>query len=113
MQEVGLLDEDFEFYGEDIDFCYRFRQAGWTVMYNGDIRVIHIKGGSTDHSDPWTINNFHDSMLIFYSKHLAHLYSAPLNLLVRLGVNLRKRIYLIRAAYLRHKWHRSGTSQRP
>jgi GT2 family glycosyltransferase len=113
LEEVGLLDEDFEFYGEDIDLCYRFRQAGWTVMYNGSIKVIHIKGGSTDHSDPWTINNFHNSMLIFYRKHFAHLYSSPLNLSVRFGVNLRKWIFLRRAAYLRRKWHREDTTQHP
>ncbi len=113
MREVGWLDEDFEFYGEDIDLCYRFRQAGWPVMYNGTIRIIHIKGGSTDHADPWTIQNFHNSMLIFYGKHLAHLYTSPLNLLVHLGVNLRKWVYLLRASYLRRKWHREGKSQRP
>jgi GT2 family glycosyltransferase len=41
IDQVGLLDEDFFFYGEDIDWCKRFHQAGWDVMFYPKVEVIH------------------------------------------------------------------------
>jgi GT2 family glycosyltransferase len=48
LDEVGLLDTRFFFYGEDIDWCKRFHNAGWHVMYLAAARVIHYGGLSTD-----------------------------------------------------------------
>ena len=45
--EVGPLDEDFFFYGEDTDWCKRFHDAGWKVVYFADAEAIHFGGGST------------------------------------------------------------------
>jgi GT2 family glycosyltransferase len=45
--EIGLLDERYRMYGEDLDWCYRFKRAGWRVLYDGRVSVIHVKGGST------------------------------------------------------------------
>jgi GT2 family glycosyltransferase len=45
--EVGPLDEDFFFYGEDTDWCKRFHDAGWRVVYFADAEAIHFGGGST------------------------------------------------------------------
>ena len=47
MDEVGLLDEGYWFYMEDLDWCYRFKQHGWKVWYDGGTTVIHVKGGAT------------------------------------------------------------------
>lgn len=46
-EEVGPLDEDFFFYGEDTDWCKRFHDAGWTIVYFADAEAIHFGGGST------------------------------------------------------------------
>jgi len=45
-KEVGLLDTDYFMYGEETDFCYRVKKAGWKILYYPDARVIHIHGGS-------------------------------------------------------------------
>jgi hypothetical protein len=46
IRQIGLLDEGFFMYGEDIDFSYRVKQAGWQVMYAPITRIIHLKGAS-------------------------------------------------------------------
>ncbi len=47
MREAGSLDNDFFFYGEDIEWCYRIRRYGWKVVVDPAARVTHIKGGAT------------------------------------------------------------------
>lgn len=50
LDAVGLLDEDFFFYGEDIEFCWRFHKAGWRVHYDPGASIAHLGGGSSDPS---------------------------------------------------------------
>ena len=47
VQEAGSLDNDFFFYGEDIEWCHRLRQHGWKVAVDPAARITHIKGGAT------------------------------------------------------------------
>jgi len=47
IQEAGSLDNDFFFYGEDIEWSYRLRKHGWKVMVDPAARITHIKGGAT------------------------------------------------------------------
>jgi len=47
VEQVGLLDESFFLYGEDVDWCYRFKQAGWEVFYYSEAEIIHLGGQST------------------------------------------------------------------
>lgn len=47
MDQVGMLDEDFFFYGEDTDWCRRFHDAGWGIEYFADASAVHFGGGST------------------------------------------------------------------
>ncbi|HSB38851.1 MAG TPA: glycosyltransferase family 2 protein [Gaiellaceae bacterium] len=49
---VGLFDEDFFMFSEETDWCYRFRQAGWKVLFTPDAEFVHV-GGATTRSD-WT-----------------------------------------------------------
>jgi GT2 family glycosyltransferase len=44
---VGLFDEDFFMFSEETDWCYRFRQAGWKVLFTPDAEVVHVGGAST------------------------------------------------------------------
>lgn len=46
-RQVGLLDEGYFMYFEDVEFCYRARQAGWTIVHDPAARVVHLRGGSS------------------------------------------------------------------
>ena len=46
-EDIGLLDEEFFMYFEDVDFCKRAREAGWQIIHNPEARVVHLRGGSS------------------------------------------------------------------
>jgi GT2 family glycosyltransferase len=79
MEEIGLMDENYPTPGmEDLDWCYRFKQRGWKVWYEGSTSVIHVKGGVTveKHARGRYRNlrhnlAFHRSMGRFYRKFYA------------------------------------------
>lgn len=68
LDKVGLLDEAFFMYGEDIDLSYRIQQAGYKNYYLPE-RIIHYKGESTNKGDTKYINAFYGAMKIFYNKY--------------------------------------------
>jgi N-acetylglucosaminyl-diphospho-decaprenol L-rhamnosyltransferase len=71
LEEVGLLDEAYWLYMEDLDWCYRFRRAGWKVWYDGAVTVMHVKGGTTVRKRHRGLRHnvaFHRSMGRFYRK---------------------------------------------
>lgn len=102
MDQVGLLDEDFFMYGEDLDWCLRIKGAGHKVMYYPDAEITHYKYGSAQLIPFRTIKLAHDAMKIFYRKHYAKKNSWLFNFLVYLGISLR--MYLVLFVNLfRHK----------
>ena len=88
IQQVGLLDEEFFMYGEDLDWAYRSMQAGWKVYYNPAVAVLHVKRAASRHSRR-AQREFYRAMLIFYHKHYARSTSPWLHWLVVTGINLR------------------------
>ncbi|PJF36318.1 MAG: glycosyltransferase family 2 protein [Candidatus Thermofonsia Clade 1 bacterium] len=70
IERVGLLDETFWMYGEDIDWAYRIKQDGWKVLYYPKVTVLHIKRAASRHN-PRTRLEFQRASLIFYYKHFA------------------------------------------
>lgn len=68
LEKVGLLDESFFMYGEDIDLSYRIKTGGYCNYYLPE-RLLHYKGESTRHSDIKYIKAFYNAMLIFYRKY--------------------------------------------
>jgi GT2 family glycosyltransferase len=72
LDEVGLLDGGFFMYGEDLDWCYRAKRAGWDVLYNGEVSTLHVKSGSAGSQRGLRQNwAFHGAMGRFYRKHHA------------------------------------------
>ena len=72
LREVGLLDEGYWLYMEDLDWCYRFWQAGWKVFYDPAGEVVHVKGGSSGaRRAPRQEIAFHRGMGRFYRKFYA------------------------------------------
>lgn len=78
VRQVGMLDESFFMYGEDLDWAYRIKQWGWKVYYNGKVEVLHYKGESSRQRSIKTSFEFYRAMLIFYRKH----YSRGTNIVV-------------------------------
>ncbi len=68
IRAVGLLDESFFMYGEDLDWAFRIRNAGWKVMYTPQVVVRHVKRAASRRS-PKAQFEFYRAMLIFYRKH--------------------------------------------
>ena len=69
LSEVGLLDERFFLYAEDLDFCYRAKQKGWQVWYNADVTVLHYKGRSSRQRSARANVHFYRTMRLFHDKH--------------------------------------------
>ena len=68
--QVGLMDESFFMYGEDLDWAYRIKDAGWKIYYNPAVSVLHVKKAST-RQNPRAQVEFYRAMDIFYRKHFA------------------------------------------
>lgn len=94
LRRIGLLDESFFMYGEDLDWAFRIKGAGWKVLYNGAITVLHHKGESSKQRSARSTLAFYHAMLVFYRKHYARTTRFPLNLLVVLGIYLRGALVL-------------------
>jgi GT2 family glycosyltransferase len=69
LDEVGLLDEDFFMYGEDIDLSYRIVKGGYQNYYFADTTLIHYKGESTKKGSLNYVRTFYQAMMIFARKH--------------------------------------------
>ena len=101
LDEIGLLDETFFMYGEDIDLSYRLLKGGWQNWYL-PYSIIHFKGKSTQKSDYRYVHIFYQAMLIFFRKHYGHLsffYTMP----VKIAIYFRASIAVI--DLLRKKLH--------
>ena len=84
LDEVGLLDEDFFMYGEDIDLSYRLLKGGWENWYQPS-DIIHFKGESTQKSSFRYVHVFYQAMLIFFRKHYGHqsiFFTMPMKLAI-------------------------------
>jgi GT2 family glycosyltransferase len=86
---VGLLDEAFFMYGEDLDWALRIKRSGWKVYYNGRVSVLHHKRASSRQHSIRAIRAFNEAMLIFFRKHYARTTAAPLRWLVVTAIYLR------------------------
>ena len=101
LDQVGLLDEDFFMYGEDIDLSYRLLKGGWQNWYL-PYPIIHFKGKSTQKSDYRYVHIFYQAMLIFFRKHYGHL-SFFFTMPVKIAIYFRAAIAL--SDILRKKLH--------
>ena len=90
VREVGLLDETFFMYGEDLDWAYRIKQLGWKIMYVPSAIVHHYKRASSTQRPFRSIHAFYDAMRVFHRKHYAATTPAPLNWLIETGITLKE-----------------------
>jgi len=69
INEVGMMDESFFLYGEETDWCYRFRQSGWKVMFAPVAEIIHLGGESSKQARADMLVQLRQSRLAFMKKH--------------------------------------------
>lgn len=99
LDKVGLLDETFFMYGEDIDLSYRIILGGYKNVYFPETRIIHYKGESTKKSSVNYVFVFYRAMVIFAQKHFsqnnAKLFSFCINAAIyfRAGLALLNRFF--------------------
>jgi len=107
LDEVGWFDEDYFLDGEDIDLCWRIKDAGWKIIYLPEVWITHIKGASKGKKKAQGVSvSLKDklkfrtagvtSMEIFYKKRLWDRYPLALNLLVIKGIWLVKGVRVVK-----------------
>jgi N-acetylglucosaminyl-diphospho-decaprenol L-rhamnosyltransferase len=102
LDEVGLFDEGYWMYMEDLDLCYRFGQAGWTTWYEPSVTVVHTKGATSGRFRSSRLNYaFHYGMLRFYRKHYAAMRNPLLNAAVYAGIAAKLALSIVVSAIRR------------
>jgi N-acetylglucosaminyl-diphospho-decaprenol L-rhamnosyltransferase len=102
VQEVGLLDEGYWLYMEDLDWCHRFWDAGWKVFYEPAGVALHVKGASSGgRRRPRQEIAFHRGMARFYRRFDAPEHNPLLNAAVYTGVAAKLALSLGRTAISR------------
>ncbi|MFM8243908.1 MAG: glycosyltransferase family 2 protein [Crocinitomicaceae bacterium] len=89
LEKVGLLDETFFMYGEDIDLSYRIQLGGWKNYYCSDTTIIHYKGESTKKSSVNYVFVFYRAMVIFAQKHFSKNHAKSFSTLINLAIYFR------------------------
>ncbi|MEO0074773.1 MAG: glycosyltransferase family 2 protein [candidate division WOR-3 bacterium] len=111
IEQVGLLDESYFLFYEEVDWSYRIKQAGWKIYYFPEVKITHYKGISsgikkntsklsraTKEIKRNAINSFCDSIKIFYDKHYKDKYPLIITWFIYLGVWIKRKINLLRLA---------------
>ena len=96
LKEVGVLDEAFFMYGEDIDLSWRIVKGGWENHYFSQTQIIHYKGESTKKGSLNYVTVFYKAMLIFAAKHFEGGQAWIYNMLIRLAIYARATLSIIR-----------------
>ena len=89
MQDVGEWDEGYFLHCEDLDWCMRFRQKGWKILFVPSARVTHTLGACSRTRPIFVEWHKHKGMMRFYRKFFRHQYPSVLMALVAVGVWLR------------------------
>ncbi|MCO5231868.1 MAG: glycosyltransferase family 2 protein [Chitinophagales bacterium] len=98
LDKVGLLDEDYFMYGEDIDLSYRIQKAGYKNYYYPHAPIIHFKGESTKKGSLNYVKIFYKAMIIFAQKHLQRRGKTGYVLLLTIAIYFRAALALFNRA---------------
>lgn len=106
-EEIGWWDEDFFWYGEDLDLCFRLKERGWKIYFVPTVKILHYKGVSggiksisqhltraTKETRLRATRARFEAMKIFYKKHYVDKYPKIITWLVMQGINFKHRLSL-------------------
>jgi len=95
IDRIGLLDEEIFMFGEDIDWCWRIKEFEKKIIYIPNSVIYHAHGASARKRPVGATINLHKGMEVFYRKHLARKYWAPVNWLVYAAIWSRALAYIL------------------
>jgi GT2 family glycosyltransferase len=87
LEDVGMMDENYFMYFEEIDLCNRVRKKGWNICYTPDAKMIHHGGKSSDINFDMIMVEYRRSQLYFYKKHYGTLYMNILKMYLILKIS--------------------------
>jgi GT2 family glycosyltransferase len=103
-EQIGWWDEDYFFYGEDLDFCFSLKEKGWQIYYYPQTEITHFRGissGIIKHSRDISTSDSEtrikaarastQAMRIFYRKHYLKIYPKFVNRLIMFGINIMEK----------------------
>lgn len=96
LDQVGLLDETFFMYGEDIDLSYRIQQGGYKNYYFPETKIIHYKGESTKKSSVNYVFIFYKAMVIFAKKHFSQNNAKLFSFAIHFAIYMRAALSIAR-----------------
>jgi len=96
LDKVGLLDEDFFIYGEDIDWCKRFHNAGWDVMFYPEAEAIHFGGASSGNAPIRFFLEMQKADLLYWRKHHGQYRVLVYRIIILVRQLARIPIYILR-----------------
>ena len=96
LEQVGYLDEQFFIYSEDIDWCKRFRDAGWEAIFFPDARAIHYGGASSSNAPIRFSVEQEKALLQYWAKH----HSKPAQLTIFIIIILKHLVRLLSGSLL-------------
>ncbi len=102
LDEIGLLDERFFMYGEDIDLSYRITKAGYQNYYVPLTSIIHYKGESTKKQSVNYVRVFYKAMILFAEKHYSGRFKNWFTALINIAIYLRAGLSLFLNFFQKH-----------
>jgi GT2 family glycosyltransferase len=104
LDQVGLLDEAFFMYGEDIDLSYRIQQGGYSNVYFPETKIIHYKGESTKKGSLNYVFVFYNAMVIFAKKHFSARYARIFSFAIHMAIYLRASASILKRVVQNLSW---------
>ena len=100
MKEIGLFDENFFMYYEDVDLCLRIRNAGWKIIFVPDAVITHIGGKSTEQVSEKKKFFLYSSALIFFRKHRGKFPTFLFSVVFKSGTIIKEIIIILSAIFV-------------
>ena len=99
LNEVGLLDEDFFIYGEDLDWCRRFHEVDWDVVFYPEAKAIHIGGASSSNAPIKFYMEMQKADMQYWRKHHGRIAAAIDRMIILLHHTLRVFVRALQYAF--------------
>ncbi len=93
--QVGALDDEWFMYGEELDWCWRIKQAGYKIFYLPEAVIYHYHGAASRQRPVQATIALHHGLSLFYRKHIAQRYPAPFNWLVYAAIWVRAALFIL------------------